>query len=37
MHLDTVFTQEDYDKFSVHPDIIPEGVEIYEITKIEMI
>ncbi len=33
MHLDTVFTQVDYDKFSVHPDIIHEGVEIYEITK----
>ncbi len=33
MHLDTVFTQVDYDKFSVHPDIIHEGVEIFEITK----
>lgn len=33
MHLDTVFTQVDHDKFSVHPDIIHEGVEIFEITK----
>ncbi len=33
MHLDTVFTQVDYDKFSVHPDIIHEGIEIFEITK----
>lgn len=33
MHLDTVFTQVDYDKFSVHPDIIHDHVEIFEITK----
>ncbi|MGL5020612.1 MAG: arginine deiminase [Mycoplasmatales bacterium] len=33
MHLDTVFTQVDIDKFSVHPDIIHGNVEIYEITK----
>ncbi len=33
MHLDTVFTQVDYDKFSVHPDVITNNVEIFEITK----
>ncbi|MGL5755970.1 MAG: arginine deiminase [Paraclostridium sp.] len=32
MHLDTVFTQVDYDKFTVHPDI--QGpLTVYEITK----
>lgn len=32
MHLDTVFTQIDYDKFTVHPEIL--GVlEVYELTK----
>lgn len=32
MHLDTVFTQIDYDKFTIHPEIL--GVlEVYELTK----
>ena len=31
MHLDTVFTMVDYDKFTIHPEI--EGpLQIYEIT-----
>lgn len=33
MHLDTVFTQVDYDKFSVHPEIITSTMEVFEITK----
>jgi len=32
MHLDTVFTQLDYDKFTIHPQI-QEPLEIFEITK----
>lgn len=32
MHLDTVFTQIDYDKFTVHPGIFG-PLEVYEITK----
>lgn len=32
MHLDTVFTQIDYDKFSVHPAILG-PLEVYELTK----
>lgn len=32
MHLDTVFTQIDYDKFSVHPAILG-PLEVYEITR----
>ena len=31
MHLDTVFTQVDYDKFTVHPGILP-FLRIFEIT-----
>ena len=31
MHLDTVFTQVDYDKFTVHPGILP-SLRIFEIT-----
>lgn len=33
MHLDTVFTQVDYNKFSVHPEIIKATIEAYVITK----
>ena len=35
MHLDTVFTMIDYDKFSVHPEIITEGgeLDIYVLDK----
>lgn len=32
MHLDTVFTQLDYDKFSVHPDILP-ALRVYELRR----
>ena len=32
MHLDTVFTQIDYDKFTYHPGII-HSLKVYEITK----
>lgn len=32
MHLDTVFTQVDYDKFTVHPGIVG-SLEVYAITK----
>ena len=32
MHLDTVFTQIDYDKFSVHPAILG-PLEVYELTR----
>ena len=32
MHLDTVFTQIDYDKFTIHPSIIG-PLEVYELTK----
>ncbi|MDO4341336.1 MAG: arginine deiminase [bacterium] len=32
MHLDTVFTQIDYDKFTFHPGIL-ETLEVYEITE----
>lgn len=32
MHLDTVFTQIDYDKFTIHPNIIG-PLEVYELTK----
>ncbi|MDY4788298.1 MAG: arginine deiminase [Bacilli bacterium] len=32
MHLDTVFTQIDYDKFTVHPGIIGETLHVFEIT-----
>lgn len=34
MHLDTVFTQIDHDKFSVHPAILG-PLEVFEITKVE--
>lgn len=33
MHLDTVFTQVDFNKFSVHPEIIHDMIEVFEITK----
>ena len=35
MHLDTVFTMIDYDKFSVHPEILTEGgeLDIYVLDK----
>ena len=32
MHLDTVFTQIDYDKFTIHPNIMG-PLEVYELTK----
>lgn len=32
MHLDTVFTQVDYDKFAIHPGIV-EHTDIYELTS----
>lgn len=32
MHLDTVFTMIDYDKFTIHPEI-ESGLKVYEITK----
>lgn len=32
MHLDTVFTQVDYDKFSVHPEAINEAMNIWYMT-----
>ena len=32
MHLDTVFTQIDYDKFTIHPNIMG-SLEVYELTK----
>lgn len=32
MHLDTVFTQIDYDKFTIHPEILG-TLEVYELTK----
>ncbi len=32
MHLDTVFTQVDYDKFTVHPGIVG-PLEVYALTK----
>lgn len=32
MHLDTVFTQIDYDKFTYHPGIMG-SLKVYEITK----
>lgn len=32
MHLDTVFTMIDYDKFTIHPEI-EAGLKVYEITK----
>ncbi len=35
MHLDTVFTQVDYDKFSVHPEVIHDEIEIFVISKQE--
>ena len=34
MHLDTVFTQVDYDKYTVHPAIL-EGLTIFELSKDE--
>lgn len=33
MHLDTVFTQVDKNKFSVHPDVINESMNVWYITK----
>lgn len=33
MHLDTVFTQVDKNKFSVHPDVINENMNVWYITK----
>ena len=33
MHLDTVFTQIDYDKFTVHPGILGVSLHVYEITR----
>ncbi len=35
MHLDTVFTQVDYDKFSVHPEVIHDEIEIFVLSKEE--
>src|SRR5699024_12372637 len=32
MHLDTVFTMIDYNKFTIHPEI-ESGLKVYEITK----
>ncbi len=35
MHLDTVFTQVDYNKFSVHPEVIHDEIELFVLTKAE--
>ncbi len=34
MHLDTVFTQIDYDKFTIHPEILG-TLEVYELTEVD--
>jgi arginine deiminase len=32
MHLDTIFTQVDYDKFTIHEELQP-AIKVYEVTK----